>query len=248
MIVRKLMIGGAVCAAMVLGLVSGVGATTSPIALVLPQSAAFSILGHSCGGIQEQAFATGFDVTSGYPTGDVSLQTSCGGSGRGGGYHSTTYSAWVSVTWDFTGAVVSSAVLTAAPTNTDPTFSAYDPYGNEVYNEPDHRRDRVHWGDGRVVRRHPGGELFRGRRYVDHGRVAVSSCGHGGCDRHHGRWDELDEYERPVHVGGRPHSLECGPEQRSGRRWNVCDDHRYCLHRSHRRELRRDGDELHGQR
>ena len=33
--------------------------------------AAFSILGHSCGGIQEQAFTTGFDVASGYPTGSA---------------------------------------------------------------------------------------------------------------------------------------------------------------------------------
>ena len=28
-------------------------------------------MGHSCGGIQERAFASGFDPTSGYPTGDV---------------------------------------------------------------------------------------------------------------------------------------------------------------------------------
>src|SRR5438477_591631 len=87
------------------------GATTS---LLVPQSTAFAVLGHSCGGIQEQALATGFDGTSGYPIGDVYLQTRCGGSGRGGGYHTTTYSAWVGVTWDYTGAVVSSAVLATA--------------------------------------------------------------------------------------------------------------------------------------
>jgi hypothetical protein len=106
----------------------------SPVELSLPQGTAFSILGYSCGGIQEQAYATGFDPTSGYPTGAVYLQTSCGGSGRGGGYHSTTYTAWAGVTWDFTGTVVSSAELTAAPT-VDPAFSAYDQNGNEVYNQ-----------------------------------------------------------------------------------------------------------------
>ena len=46
---------------------------------------------------------TGFDTTSGYPTGDVHLQTRCGGSGRGGGYHTTTYTAWAGATWDFGG-------------------------------------------------------------------------------------------------------------------------------------------------
>jgi len=106
----------------------------APISLLVPQSTAFSVLGHSCGGIQEKVFATGFDATSGYPTGDAYLSTTCGGSGRGGGYHSTTYSAWVGTTWDFTGALVSYVVLSAAPT-VDPTFSAFDQYGNEVYNQ-----------------------------------------------------------------------------------------------------------------
>ena len=112
---------------------AALGASATP--LLVPQSIAFSVLGHSCGGIQEQELATGFDATSGYPTGDVYLQTRCGGSGRGGGYHTTTYSAWVGVTWDYTGAVISSEVLAGAPTNVVPTFSAIDSFGNEIYNE-----------------------------------------------------------------------------------------------------------------
>ncbi len=109
----------------------------SPISLVVSQGAAFSVLGHSCGGIQEQAFATGFDAASGFPTGDVYLSTRCGGSGRGGGYHTTTYSAWVDATWDFTGALISYGVLSSAPA-VDPTFSAFDQFGNEVYNQSNH--------------------------------------------------------------------------------------------------------------
>jgi hypothetical protein len=131
--VQKILISAIVSAAVLLG-VAPAASAAAPVGLLLPQSTAFSILGHSCGGIQEQAFATGFDATSGYPTGDVYMQTSCGGSGRGGGYHSTTYSAWAGVTWDFTGAVVSSTVLSTAPTNIDPSLSAYDANGNEVYN------------------------------------------------------------------------------------------------------------------
>ena len=103
------------------------------LSLLIPQSTAFSYLGHSCGGIQEQAFATGFDTATGYPTGDVYVQTRCGGSGRGGGYHTTTYSAWIGVTWDFAGGVRSSARLAAAPV-VSPTFSATDVNGDQLYN------------------------------------------------------------------------------------------------------------------
>ena len=106
----------------------------NPTSLLLPQSTAFSILGVSCGGIQERAFATGFDATSGYPVGAVYLQTRCGGSGRGGGYRVTTYSAWAAVTWDFAGAVSSYAKLVSAPTGLSPTFSVTDAAGDRVYN------------------------------------------------------------------------------------------------------------------
>src|SRR4030081_1923765 len=60
-------------------------AAARPVSLLLPSSTAFSLLGHSCGGIQDQVFATGFAPTSGYPTGDVYLQTRCSNGGRGGG-------------------------------------------------------------------------------------------------------------------------------------------------------------------
>ncbi len=70
-----------------------------PTSLILPQSTAFAILGFDCGGITEHAYVTGFDPTSGYPTGVVNLSTSCSGSGRGG--HSTTHTASAAVSWDF---------------------------------------------------------------------------------------------------------------------------------------------------
>jgi hypothetical protein len=107
------------------------GASPSPIPLVLDQGSAFAIVGHSCGGIQEQSYADGFDPVSGFPTGVVDLSTSCGGSGRGGGYHSTTYTGSADVTWDLTGTVVTySSPATGA---TDPTFEATDASGNELY-------------------------------------------------------------------------------------------------------------------
>ena len=133
MMTRRVLVGPLVGALMMLGAVSSAAGAVTTTQLLLSQSTAFGFLGHSCGGIQEQSFANGFDATSGYPTGYVYLQTRCGGSGRGGGYHVTTYSAWVAATWDFTGAVVSTTRPVSAPA-TNPTFSAFDANGNEVYN------------------------------------------------------------------------------------------------------------------
>lgn len=133
--VRRVMLVAAGVVAVLSGLVvtEAPASTSSTTALVFPQGSAFAILGHSCGGIQESTYATGFDGTSGFPTGDVYMQTRCGGSGRGGGYHVTTYSAWAGVTWDFTAAVVSYSVLGSAP-SVDPTLSQFDSHGNQVYN------------------------------------------------------------------------------------------------------------------
>ena len=103
-----------------------------PLSLVLPQGDAFAILGASCGGIQEQVYATGFDPVTGYPTGVVLLKTSCGGSGRGGGYHTTIHTAEASVTWDFAGNVVSYSSFSNAVVNT--AFTATDAAGDILYN------------------------------------------------------------------------------------------------------------------
>ena len=129
---RKLLLTFAIAALSVVGFAST--AQAAPTQLSLSQSAAFAILGHSCGGIQEQAYATGFDASTGAPVGDVYLSTRCGGSGRGGGYHTTTYSAWASVTWSFAGATVSYAKLGSAPA-VNSTLTAYDAHGDEIYNQ-----------------------------------------------------------------------------------------------------------------
>lgn len=131
--VSRKILRGALMGALLLCSVGIATALAAPVQLLLPQSTAFSILGHSCGGIQEQAFATGFQPTSGFPLGNVYLQTRCGGSGRGGGYHTTTYAAWVAVTWDFAGKALTWTKLAVAPT-VDPHFSATDAYGDTVYN------------------------------------------------------------------------------------------------------------------
>jgi hypothetical protein len=100
--------------------------------LVLSQGDAFSLLGHSCGGIQEQVYATGFGG-DGYPTGDAYVSTRCGGSGRGGGYKTTTYSAWASVSWDWF-AETRTFVRLQGPPEVSTTFSAEDAHGDRVYN------------------------------------------------------------------------------------------------------------------
>ena len=114
-----------------LGLPSGAGASTTT-QLLLGQGAAFSILGHSCGGIQEHAYTTGFGG-DGYPAGEVYMQTRCGGSGRGGGYKTTTYSAWATVSWDWFGNTRGFAKL-EGPAEVSTSFSAEDVYGDRLYN------------------------------------------------------------------------------------------------------------------
>jgi hypothetical protein len=132
--VRRVVTGLSGVAIALIGVVavaSTVSASVTTISLNLPQSVAFSLLGYSCGGIGEQAYASGFDPTSGFPTGDVYLSTTCSSGGRGS--HPSTHTAWAGVTWDFTGEVVSDAPLTSAP-SVDPAFSAFDANGNEIYN------------------------------------------------------------------------------------------------------------------
>jgi hypothetical protein len=125
---KKLMFAALLYTSFVAG--SNAATTTS---LLLPSTTAFSILGHSCGGIQEQAFATGFDQ-NGNVNGEVYLQTRCGSSGRGGGYTSTTYSSWVGVSWDLTGSVLANNTLGTAPTDYSPSFFAFDAKNDEIYN------------------------------------------------------------------------------------------------------------------
>ena len=84
-----------------------------------PIADAFLRLGHSCGGIQQQIFGEGFD-SNGNVTGWVFAETRCGGSGKGGGYRTTTYSTWVAVTWTLSGVVIDEA--TRVP-NPDPSIA-----------------------------------------------------------------------------------------------------------------------------
>ena len=102
-----------------------------PERLLMSQTAAFAILGHSCGGIREQVYVTGFEPTNGYPIGNVYLSTTCSTGGRGSTPH--TFTAWAAVTWDFAGNTVSSTTLSnAATVNTN--FLAIDAFGDTIYN------------------------------------------------------------------------------------------------------------------
>jgi hypothetical protein len=109
-------------------------AANPPVPLVVPQSTGFTVLGHDCGGIQEQAFITRFDTSSGYtkgyPDGDAYIWTTC----SCGKDCSSTYKAWVSVIWDFRATLVSYTKLASPPT-VNPTLSLFDSHGNQIYNQ-----------------------------------------------------------------------------------------------------------------
>jgi hypothetical protein len=103
----------------------------SPASLTLPQDMAFAVLGHWCGGIREQTYVTGFDPSTGYPTGEVYLSTSCSTGGRGS--PPATFTAWAAVSWDFGGNVISSGTLSNGPP-VDAAFRATDAFGDLIYN------------------------------------------------------------------------------------------------------------------
>jgi IPT/TIG domain-containing protein len=107
---------------------------STPTSLVVPQGTAFTVLGHACGGINEYNFIAQFDSTNsytkGYPDGDAYIWTTC----SCGKACSTTYKAWLSTIWDFTGALVTYTVLSATPT-VNPTLSLTDSHGNQIYNQ-----------------------------------------------------------------------------------------------------------------
>ena len=89
---------------------------------------AFARLGHSCGGIKQQIFGKGF-TAKGNVRGYVFAVTRCGGSGRGGGYHTTTYSTWVAVRWDLNGVIIRE--VTRVP-SLDPSIAGAEHSGSLV--------------------------------------------------------------------------------------------------------------------
>jgi hypothetical protein len=135
--VRRLM---ATFAAVLLALMASLAiappamAASPPVSLLVPQSTGFKVLGHDCGSIQEYAFMTKFDTSSGYtkgyPDGDAYIWTTCS-CGRG---CSTTYKAWLSLIWDFRATMVTYTVLTSPPA-VNPTLSLFDSHGNQIYNQ-----------------------------------------------------------------------------------------------------------------
>jgi len=101
----------------------------NPIRLYLNEGDAFRVLGHSCGGIQQEVFVTGF-AANGYPQGNISMKTTCGGSGRGGGGHSTTYTGTASAVWTWFGETRSYGTIQGGLEAKEAT----DSHGDRVYN------------------------------------------------------------------------------------------------------------------
>jgi hypothetical protein len=130
--IRAGLVGAAVAALPVAALliVAPSASAATPIALVLPQGDAFAVLGYSCGGIKEHAYATGFDP-SGNAAGDVSLSTTCSSGGRGS--RPSVHTGWAAVSWDLSGNVVSYGKPTS-PVSVSTTFSTTDKYGDQLYN------------------------------------------------------------------------------------------------------------------
>ncbi len=130
---RRLLAAVAIVAGAAAVAPAGVAGATgpAPLLLLIPGSIAYGMLGHSCTPVQEIVTAEGFDPTTGFPSANVEMATTCSGSGKGGGGHHT-YTAFSGAVWDDSGHLYQ---LQTVPTNpgAGPTFTAFDGYGNEEY-------------------------------------------------------------------------------------------------------------------
>ncbi len=125
---RRVILASVASALVFAGLVASASAA-SPIRLYLNENDAFHILGHWCGGIKQSVYVRGFGA-NGYPIGNATMSTTCGGSGRGGGGGSTTYRGSASVEWTWFGETRSYGALNG-PLEATP---AEDSHGDKVYN------------------------------------------------------------------------------------------------------------------
>ena len=111
------------------GVLAGTASAAETLRLYMGEGPAFAVLGHWCGGIQQEVYETGFG-SHGYPIGNVQLKTTCGGSGKGGGGHSTTYTATASVEWTWFGETRSYGAMSGSLEAKPET----DAFGDRLYN------------------------------------------------------------------------------------------------------------------
>jgi len=82
------------------------GSAAQADTLTLASPSPFAVIGRQCGAGTTASTATGFTPDGDYITGLTSVSTRCGGSGRGGGYHTTTYSGCGITRWDLVGRLI----------------------------------------------------------------------------------------------------------------------------------------------
>jgi hypothetical protein len=98
----------------ILALFGGYAAQADVLTLTSPSP--YAVIGRQCGTGTTASTATGFTADGFYLTGLTSVSTRCGGSGRGGGYHTTTYSGCGVTRWDLVGRLIDiTSVACSAP-------------------------------------------------------------------------------------------------------------------------------------
>ena len=123
--------------------------------LVLPPLSPFQVLGVQCGAGTSVATATGFSWA--YATTYTDATTRCGGSGRGGGYHTRTYHGCATARYTLTGKlhdytpVACSAPDPALVFTTDTGYSEATVAGRGVLTLPDVTPTASWTGAGTVV-------------------------------------------------------------------------------------------------
>ena len=92
------------------------GSAAQSDTLTLASPSPYAVIGRQCGTGTTASTAIGFTPDGYYLTGLTSVSTRCGGSGRGGGYHTTTYSGCGISRWDLVGRLIDiTSVACSAP-------------------------------------------------------------------------------------------------------------------------------------
>jgi len=109
--VRKVVIAlGAVAAVLVATMIVDCADAAASTALLVPSSMAFAVLAARAAASRSRPSRRGSTRRAVIRPATFICRRAAAAVGRGGGYHTTTYSAWVGVTWDYTGAVVAADV------------------------------------------------------------------------------------------------------------------------------------------
>jgi len=113
-------------------LLFGVCAANAGTSLILPNLTPYQVMGVQCGTGTSITTGIGFSDNGGYALGFAEASTRCGGSGRGGGYHTTTYHGCAIVRYTLTGQIFDYSRVACSIQDGTASFTSSPGYGEST--------------------------------------------------------------------------------------------------------------------